>query len=420
MNMYRTALLMAIGLAVFTVTSNAAVTPYTDENVFLGRLSNAVTEDFDGPSWDPVRSTPFVVNAADSVTSQGITWTSSDQVTTSTGAGRSGYGIYAYRHGIPDSIVGHADGTLFAVGAWVVTNTPFAKIEFILNNTEVVDFKDVPIGNQYVFLGVIATSGFSTFEIRETEGAAGDQKFIFVDDVTVSGDAAVVNQPPIANAGSDQNVPEGAAVLLNGAQSIDLDDGINTYDWVQTSGSPTVILSNASNPSPGFTAPQVDGPGTSLVFTLTVTDHGGGQDSDQVVVNVLDSASGNQPPNADAGVDQTIDEGGQVVLDGSGSSDPDDGIDTFHWQQIAGTPVDLTDPAGAMSSLSAPAVGAGGDILIFELTVRDLGGLIGTDRVNVVVNDVPDSPPAPSTGTGSGGGGGGGGCFVSSIIRHGD
>ncbi len=415
MKMNRTALLTAIGLTVFTATSNAAVTPYTDETAFLGQLTHAVSEDFDGPSWDPVRSTPFVVNAADSVTSQGITWTSSTQVTTSTGAGRSGYGIYSYPHGIPDSIAGHTNGTLFALGAWVVTNTPFAKIRFILDNTDVVDFKDVLIGNQYVFLGVIATTGFSTFEIRETEGTAGDQKFIFVDDVTVSGDAAVVNQPPIANAGSDQNVLEGAAVLLDGTQSIDLDDGIDTYNWVQTSGSPTVMLSDAASPSPGFTAPQVTGSGTSLAFTLTVTDYGGGQDSDQVVVNVLDSSAGNQPPIADAGVDQTVDEGGQVVLDGSGSSDPDDGIDVFQWQQISGMPVNLTDPATAMPTFSAPAVGAGGDVLIFELTVRDLGGLTGTDRVNVMVDDVPVSTPAPSTGTGSGGGG----CFISFIIRPG-
>jgi hypothetical protein len=417
MNLYRTAFLMALGLAVFATTSNAALTSYTDETVFLEQLGNAVSEDFDGPSWDPVRSTPGVVNAADSVTSLGITWTSSDQVTTGTGAGRSGYGIYSYSHGIPDSIVGHADGALFAVGIWVVTNTPFAKINLILDHTDVVDFNDVAIGNQYVFLGVIATSGFTTFEIREMEGTAGDQKFIFVDDVTVSGNAAIVNQPPKADAGMDQSVAEGDTVVLDGTQSFDLDDGINTYQWFQASGSPTVLLSDASADMPNFNAPQVDQQGAALVFTLTVTDNGGLQDSDQVVVNVLDNvqdtAPGNQPPVADAGVDQTIDEGGQAALDGSGSSDPDDGIDTFEWQQVAGTPVDLNGPTDPMPRFLAPTVDAAGDVLVFELTVQDIGGLIATDRVSVVVENVPDGTTAPS----ADGASGGGGCFVSSIGR---
>lgn len=418
MNLYRSIVWMALCLmAMVAASANAATTAYTDEALFLGQLSNPVVEDFEGPAWNPVRSTVGVVNAADSITSLGITWSSSDQVTTSTGAGRSGYGIYSYLHGIPDSIVGHADSTLYAVGVWVVTNTPYAKINLILDDTDVVDFGDVPIGNQYLFLGVITTSGFTTFEIREMEGTAGDQKFIFVDDVTVSGNAAVVNQPPIANAGIDQSVSEGTLVMLDGTQSIDLDDGIDTYQWVQAGGSPTVLMSDASADMPSFTAPQVGQQGAALVFTLTVTDNGGLQDADQVVVNILDSVQdtvpANQPPAADAGIDQTIDEGEPVTLDGSGSSDPDDGIDTFAWQQVAGIPVDLTGPTDPMPTFIAPAVDAAGDVLVFELSVQDTGGLIGTDRVSVLVNDVlPAKTPAPATDAGSGGGGG---CFISSI-----
>jgi hypothetical protein len=421
MNMYRSTVWMALGLmAMVAVPANAATTAYTDETPFRGQLSNPVAENFEGPAWDPVRSGGGVVNAADSITSLGITWSSGDQITTSAGAGRSGYGLYSYLHGIPDSIIGHADSTLYALGVWVVTNTPYAKINLILDDTDVVDFGDLPIGSQYVFLGVISTTGFTMFEIRETEGTAGDQKFIFVDDVTVSGDAAVVNQPPIANAGSDQHVPEGTLVTLDGTQSIDLDDGIDTYQWSQANGSLAVLLTDASSDSPSFTAPPVDASGAALVFTLTVTDNGGLQDSDQVVVNVLNTGAGNHPPTADAGVDQTVNEGEPVSLDGSGSEDPDDGIKAYQWQQLAGSAVTLSDPADPLPALTAPTVDAAGDVLVFELTVEDNGGLIGTDQVSVLVSDIPDSGTTPPSTDGAGtspsdNGGSGGGCFVSAI-----
>lgn len=400
---------VTIGLISLAGPSHAAVVTYTEEAVFLGQLASVVSENFDGPAWDSVRSTATIVHAADSITSLGITWTSGDQVTTSTGAGRSGYGIFSYPHGIPDSIVAHAGSTLFAVGFWVTTNTPFAKTNVILDDTDVVDFNDVQIGTQFVFLGVISTIGFTKFEIREMEGTLGDQKFIFIDDVTVAGNAGVVNQPPQADAGGDQTVVEGDIVALDGRQSTDVDDGINAYQWSQESGPPIVVLTDASSPAASFTAPQVDQQGAALIFKITVTDHGGLKDSDQVVVNVLDTISGNRPPIVDAGVDQTMPEGERVTLDGSGSYDPDDGIDFFLWQQVAGTSVMLSNPADPMPAFTAPDVSTSGDVLIFELTVQDRGGLIGTDRINVIVTDVPNADIAPNNSGGSGGG-----CFISS------
>jgi hypothetical protein len=66
----------------------------------------------------------------------------------------------------------------------------------------------------------------------------------------------------------------------------------------------------------------VETDGETLVFQLTVTDNGGLQSSDTVIVNVTEPG-GNIPPIADAGSIQTVDEGDIVILDGSNSNNPD-------------------------------------------------------------------------------------------------
>ena len=70
--------------------------------------------------------------------------------------------------------------------------------------------------------------------------------------------------------------------------------------------------------------------GESLRFSLTVTDASGDQDTDTCIVVV---SVDNLPPTADAGVDQTVNEGDTVTLDGSNSSDSDGTIAAYLWEQ---------------------------------------------------------------------------------------
>ena len=53
----------------------------------------------------------------------------------------------------------------------------------------------------------------------------------------------------------------------------------------------------------------------------------------------------NASPIADAGSDQTVNEGDTVTLNGSNSSDPDGAIAAYSWIQTAGTSVTLSGPA---------------------------------------------------------------------------
>jgi hypothetical protein len=197
-----------------------------------------------------------------------------------------------------------------------------------------------------------------------------------------------VNDPPFADAGPDQDVDEVTTVILDGSNSSDPDDGIESYRWKQVAG-PSVTLSNPQAAKPTFLAPNVSEDGTSLTFELTVTDFGGLKAADTTTVNVIWL---NDAPTADAGPDQDVDEETTVTLDGSNSSDPDDGIESYRWKQVAGPSVTLSNPQAAKPTFLAPKVGPDGVSFTFELTVTDVGGLLSSDTaiVNVIwLNDPP-------------------------------
>jgi hypothetical protein len=100
----------------------------------------------------------------------------------------------------------------------------------------------------------------------------------------------------------------------------------------------------------------------------------------------------NQPPAANAGADHIALVGERVTLDGTASTDADDGIATFNWRQISGHPVSLNDTQLALASFIVPPE-ASDTMLVFELTVTDHGGLMGVDRCQV---DVPLMGGAPT------------------------
>ncbi len=201
------------------------------------------------------------------------------------------------------------------------------------------------------------------------------------------------NQPPVANAGPDQTVSEGGTITLSGAASMDPDDGIASYRWVQLEG-PQVVLSDATASSPTFQSPNVGPEGASLKFQLTVTDRAGLSSVDTCLVRVTWI---NQPPVANAGPSQTVPEGTIVQLDGSASTDPDDGIVAYAWVQKGGPTVTLTNAKTAVASFMPPNVGLGGTSLTFELTVTDKGGLSATAQTIVNVTWV-NAPPVANAG----------------------
>ncbi len=235
-------------------------------------------------------------------------------------------------------------------------------------------------------------SGNSTFDFElfgehritsyeDTEGgtaAAGNGFAGWVAQWALQGSGSLVppvgNVPPTADAGADQTAIEGAAVTLDGSGSTDSDGSVVSYSWVQTGGT-AVTLSDATAVQPTFTAPAAP---DTLTFDLTVTDDGGDTDTASTTVTVV----AQQPPVADAGPDQTVNEGSLESLDGTGSTDPDGSIVGYNWTQTGGTSVTLSDPTIASPTFTAPAAP---DTLNFSLTVTDDQGLQDTATTSVTV-----------------------------------
>lgn len=117
-----------------------------------------------------------------------------------------------------------------------------------------------------------------------------------------------------------------------------------------------------------------------------------------------------EPPVADAGLDQTVDEGDTVTLNGGNSSDADGIIESYLWTQTCGPSVTLSTTTAAVTSFTAPNINTDEENLVFQLTVTDNDGLQGTDNCMVYIEN--------TGGGGNGGGGGddgGGGCFINTM-----
>lgn len=205
-----------------------------------------------------------------------------------------------------------------------------------------------------------------------------------------------------ADAGADQAVDEGTIVTLDGSQS----SGIGlSYLWEQIAG-PAVVLTDETTTHPSFGAPQLPrgvGGNQTLTFRLTITDSGGQSDNDTVDVTVKNV---NHAPVADAGSDQTVNEGSPVTLSAMNSYDPDGDPISCEWAQAFGptcsqTSVTLSGASTCEASFIAPLIPGGlgaSEVFCFDVTVSDgdcsLDALCVTDSANVTAEQVNHGPTA--------------------------
>lgn len=151
------------------------------------------------------------------------------------------------------------------------------------------------------------------------------------------------NNPPRAQAGRDQlGVEPDTIVNLDASGSSDIDGDPLTYTWALTSKPPGSVA-NLSNPTFAATQFLVDKPG-DYVATVTVSD-GRETAEDDVRIQVLVD---NNPPRANAGLDQNVSVGTTVQLVGNGSTDPDGDALEYYWT--------LSTPLGSGATLSGASI----------------------------------------------------------------
>jgi len=205
---------------------------------------------------------------------------------------------------------------------------------------------------------------------------------------------------PVANAGIDLIVDEDTMVSFNGSGSID-DIGIQEFNWTFVDGGHVTL--DGADPTYLFNDPGV------FVVTLQVTDGVGNRDTDNMTVTVNDVTA----PIADAGPDQTVDEGTLVAFNGNRSSD-NAGVVNFTWTIMEGTPMTLygveptyrftepgtfevtlniTDAAGhwnldtmtvTVKDATAPSSVAGLDQVVDEGALVSFDGSGSSDHIGVV------------------------------------
>ena len=170
--------------------------------------------------------------------------------------------------------------------------------------------------------------------------------------------------------------------------------------FVNSKTTPTVIASGTLNNGPDdiFNSGPI---GSGLSYSTTFNESG--------IYNYYDLVSPwmhgtinvggivNLQPTANAGTNDSSNEGEIVILSGVGS-DPENGVLLYTWKQISGTPVLLSGSSvigGSSNAQStffiAPEVTTS-ETLIFELTVKDDTLQSDTSTISITVNDVPPNP----------------------------
>lgn len=184
-----------------------------------------------------------------------------------------------------------------------------------------------------------------TVTVTDANGCTDD------DQVTVSVNATV------ADAGGNFTICDGNSVTIGGTP---IGTPPFTYSW---NNGASLSTANIQNP--------IASPTVTTTYTLTVTDANGCTDTDQSTVTV------NSNPTADAGLDQTICDGDNVVIGGSPTSTTPGA--TFAWNN-----------GGSLSSTTAANPTANPSITTtYTVTVTHPNGCTNTDQIIVTVNPTP-------------------------------
>ena len=185
-------------------------------------------------------------------------------------------------------------------------------------------------------------------------------------------------QPELQNPVAILNVSNTTAyvnqtITFDASNSYDPDGYIVNYEFNFSDG--TIVSGNTSIVEHAFSDPG------NYTVSLVVTDNDGLQDVATTSIEILPLPVELLPPVADAGPDQTVDEGQTVTFDASNSYDPDGVIVSYEWDFDNDGVADAT---GVIVSHVFENAG----VYNVSLTVTDNDGLQARDYVTVIVGNV--------------------------------
>jgi len=183
--------------------------------------------------------------------------------------------------------------------------------------------------------------------------------------------------PPLADAGPDKQVDQGATVTFDGSGSTD-NVAVTSFNWTFEHSGQAISL-DGKRPSFIF---EVAG---TYTVTLSVSDAEGNVGTDTTTVVVDDVTA----PVASAGDDVNVDQGHEVTFDGSASHD-NVGITAYAW--LFTYDGELQELEGVSPAFTFGEAGS------FSVTLKvwDAAGLSATDTLVVRVRDT--APPLPDAG----------------------
>jgi len=286
--------------------------------------------------------------------------------------------------------IAYYTGGVFSDGGWFTDLT----VEYTQDGTNWLEAPNVEITPDYSFANtgtnrqpftmyVIKFPVLSGTGIRIFGAPGGMAYFTSISELEVYGDQT---RGDLLVQGLDGEVPERGTATLDASYSMSLIGDITSYLWTQTGG-PTVAIADSTAAVTTFAAPGVE-EDTVLVFSLTAGDGTNEATDEDVRITVKDVTT-----TAVAGVDQTVAEGTEVTLDGTGSMSAT-GTLAYSWEQLTGPEVTLSDPNAAVCSFIAPEIWPYVQQLSFRLSVDDGEDGTGTDVVNInVTNAVFETKP---------------------------
>jgi hypothetical protein len=201
--------------------------------------------------------------------------------------------------------------------------------------------------------------------------------------VTTTVSASIANRPPVANAGTNQNVVTGSLVSVSAAGSSDPDGDRLSYNWAivsQPSGTPLVSLGDASTSvNPTFTAIRSG----TYVLSLQVSDN---RLTSAYSYITITAGAANLAPTAVVNPIAPVTVGTLVTLDASNSTDPNGDVLLYRWVLTyrpanSNASLDLNTLARPKFTADQPGV------YVATLVVND--GRLDSQQVTVAVTASP-------------------------------